>query len=279
MSATRLPLPYLVTCSEMSLESVELSRLNRAANLRKEFHQILEEWIDSEVDARLARSLLEWKRQQEPDDDSRIEHTLAPPEFQQLAIAFLPESSAPATHAAPECSPQSPRADVRAERVVHGKRAQSRPQVRKCDHAMAPSRSTQRAMSAEASLREVEHLAASLSVGLREQRRKCATSKTDSLPRPEPTARPRRACAYASRAIGERAARAIDVVPLCAEREEPEAPKPQSIRAEDSPARHILDAKLDKPQPKPARPGGLTPRPLRLPADRSGVHFHARQAV
>ena len=51
MGAARPPLKYLATCSQMSLESVELSRLNLAANLRKEFQEVLDEWIDSEVDA------------------------------------------------------------------------------------------------------------------------------------------------------------------------------------------------------------------------------------
>jgi hypothetical protein len=64
MGETRPPLEYLATCSQMSLESVELSRLNRAANLRKEFQELLQEWIDTEVDARLARSILEWRRSQ-----------------------------------------------------------------------------------------------------------------------------------------------------------------------------------------------------------------------
>ena len=91
MSATRPPLDYLVTCSQMSLESVELSRLNLASNLRKEFQQILEEWIDSEVDARLARSVLEWRRAQSSAASVRKHEPPKPSQFQQLAIAFLPE--------------------------------------------------------------------------------------------------------------------------------------------------------------------------------------------
>ncbi len=62
MGATRPPLDYLAHCSQESLESVELSRLNLAANLRKEFQEILNEWIESEVDARLARTILDWRR-------------------------------------------------------------------------------------------------------------------------------------------------------------------------------------------------------------------------
>ena len=95
MGATRPPLDYLATCSQMSLESVELSRLNLASNLRKEFQEILDEWIESEVDARLARSILEWRRAQDAGSPTfAFETAPPPPQFEQLAIAFLPESRA-----------------------------------------------------------------------------------------------------------------------------------------------------------------------------------------
>ncbi len=95
MGATRPPLDYLATCSQMSLESVELSRLNLASNLRKEFQEILDEWIESEVDARLARSILEWRRAQDAGSPTfALEAAPRPPQFEQLAIAFLPESCA-----------------------------------------------------------------------------------------------------------------------------------------------------------------------------------------
>lgn len=61
MSDTQ-PLAYLMTNSKDSLESYELSRLNRASNLRKEMLQVLERWIDAEAQARMARSILDWKR-------------------------------------------------------------------------------------------------------------------------------------------------------------------------------------------------------------------------
>jgi hypothetical protein len=95
MSVTRPPLDYLAKCSQMSLESVELSRLNLASNLRKEFQEILDEWIESEVDARLARSILEWRRGQDTAPIAPALETVArPARFEQLAIAFLPESTA-----------------------------------------------------------------------------------------------------------------------------------------------------------------------------------------
>lgn len=61
MSDTQ-PLAYLITNSKDSLESYELSRLNRASNLRKEMFQVLEKWIDAEAQARMARSILDCRR-------------------------------------------------------------------------------------------------------------------------------------------------------------------------------------------------------------------------
>ena len=45
MSDTQPPLEYLVECSKASLESFQLSRLNRASNLQKECSQVVEEWV------------------------------------------------------------------------------------------------------------------------------------------------------------------------------------------------------------------------------------------
>ena len=51
-------LEYLFTSSGASLESFHLSRLNAVANLRKEMHEIFDEWVEAEVQARLAQELL-----------------------------------------------------------------------------------------------------------------------------------------------------------------------------------------------------------------------------
>jgi len=53
---------YLMSCSVAGLESFELSRLNRLANLRKEAGQILEEFVENQVQARIARCLLDCRR-------------------------------------------------------------------------------------------------------------------------------------------------------------------------------------------------------------------------
>jgi hypothetical protein len=49
------PWQYLHEASDTSLESFELSRLNHAANLRKEIAALLEQWIEVTAEAFLAR--------------------------------------------------------------------------------------------------------------------------------------------------------------------------------------------------------------------------------
>ncbi len=53
------PWQYLQRASEPSLQSYELTRLNHAANLRKEIAVLVDEWIESKAYALLARWLLE----------------------------------------------------------------------------------------------------------------------------------------------------------------------------------------------------------------------------
>jgi hypothetical protein len=63
--AVREPEPtfdFLLNSSQTALESYELSRLNKAANLRKELRRVVEDWIDSEVNARFARLLMDLQR-------------------------------------------------------------------------------------------------------------------------------------------------------------------------------------------------------------------------
>jgi hypothetical protein len=86
MSESKPVFDYLQTCSQQSLESFELSRLSQVANLRKELRDVVAEWVEAEVQARLARWLLErWRTREqvlipfpdplaEPIDDARPEH-------------------------------------------------------------------------------------------------------------------------------------------------------------------------------------------------------------
>jgi hypothetical protein len=93
MGVTRPPFEYLATCSKISLESFELARLNEASNYRKEVQQILQGWIDTEVDARLARWILESKQAQADRRDGR-RAAIAQPVLPQLDPSFLPTDGA-----------------------------------------------------------------------------------------------------------------------------------------------------------------------------------------
>jgi len=60
--ATHTPHPpwqYLRHASQTSLQSFELSRLNHAANLRKEIVTLVDQWVEENASALLARWLLE----------------------------------------------------------------------------------------------------------------------------------------------------------------------------------------------------------------------------
>ncbi|HXX43256.1 MAG TPA: hypothetical protein VEJ38_00910 [Candidatus Acidoferrales bacterium] len=81
-------LDYVMMCSEPAAESFELSRLNRASNLRKEMRELVDEWIDCEVEARVAR----WKRESSRAEIAVVEtQTERPGDAlpQQLALPLL----------------------------------------------------------------------------------------------------------------------------------------------------------------------------------------------
>jgi hypothetical protein len=57
VSPRRFPWEYLRQASLPSLQSFELTRLNHAANLRKEIAALLDQWMDETAAAMLARWL------------------------------------------------------------------------------------------------------------------------------------------------------------------------------------------------------------------------------
>ena len=192
MSATRPSLDYLASCSEMSLESVELSRLNVAANLRKEFHDILEEWIDSEVDAQLARTLLEWRRAHDAGANLPCRSADKPAQFEQLAIAFLPETVAAAAHTLPEPQARSSPSTELAVRTEPREVAPAASQSRQTNpgRAVSPAspsaRSTSLTKAAAAYFGAVEKLVARNSVQSRARPKADACKVSDSQPLPRP---------------------------------------------------------------------------------------------
>jgi hypothetical protein len=86
MSDIALSLQYLSACSEESLEAFELSRLNRASNLRKELSQVAEEWVDAEVSFRLARVLVDRRRADPRVAKPQSRRALGPASRSQLTL-------------------------------------------------------------------------------------------------------------------------------------------------------------------------------------------------
>ena len=56
---TQPPWEFLLSASRNSLQSYELSRLSHAANLRKEIGALLDQWMQENSSAMLARWLME----------------------------------------------------------------------------------------------------------------------------------------------------------------------------------------------------------------------------
>jgi hypothetical protein len=88
MSDTRPALEYLVACSDMSLESFRISRMNQAANLRKQVHALVDEWIEAEVDAGLSRWMLEGRRANTVSPALRVDCPPQDKSLEHVAISF-----------------------------------------------------------------------------------------------------------------------------------------------------------------------------------------------
>jgi hypothetical protein len=83
------PLEYLVTSSEAALETFELGRLNKSANLRKELRDVVEEWIEAEIQSRLARWILDSRRTQATRSDANLSGPSASPSAKTVAANLL----------------------------------------------------------------------------------------------------------------------------------------------------------------------------------------------
>ena len=82
-------LSYFLTASDASLESFELARLNSASNLRKELNDVVEEWVEAEVQARMARLIRQGARMNHTASES-VRTEIAAPSSQ---IELLPRGS------------------------------------------------------------------------------------------------------------------------------------------------------------------------------------------
>jgi hypothetical protein len=128
MSDTQPPLEYLVESSQASLESFELSRLNRASNLRKELCQVADEWVQAEVSFRLARWILDRKRAEtfSPDSSRSRIPELVP--CDQLTLDLFPEARHDADGGSPNIEIGGPSRKTLRRRVLRSQPQQARRQ-------------------------------------------------------------------------------------------------------------------------------------------------------
>lgn len=92
MKTTKSMLDYLAGCSQTSLESFELARLNDLANLRKQMVDVIDEWVETDVQARIAEWILVRRRHESslrpPQSVRRIRSKQVP-----LPLAPAPDDS------------------------------------------------------------------------------------------------------------------------------------------------------------------------------------------
>ncbi len=89
MSDTRSALEYLVDCSDMSLESFQVSRLSQAANLRKQVQGLVDQWIGAEVDAKLSRWMLRGRNSLLVPPLPRMARSSKNVFLERVAVSFL----------------------------------------------------------------------------------------------------------------------------------------------------------------------------------------------
>lgn len=68
---TEPPWEFLLSASRNSLQSYELSRLAHAANLRKEISALLDQWVEENACAMIARWLIE-QRERPPRNSAHV---------------------------------------------------------------------------------------------------------------------------------------------------------------------------------------------------------------
>jgi hypothetical protein len=68
---TQPPWEFLLSASRNSLQSFELSRLSHAANLRKEIGALLDEWMEENSAAMLARLLMDQRKRPQPAPEAK----------------------------------------------------------------------------------------------------------------------------------------------------------------------------------------------------------------
>ena len=90
---TQPPWEFLLSASSNSLQSYELSRLNHAANLRKEISQLLDSWLEENSSAMLARWLMQ-QREHPGAEEGALNGNGRPKAVQTASDNFLADQPA-----------------------------------------------------------------------------------------------------------------------------------------------------------------------------------------
>lgn len=112
---------YLQDASVPTLESFELSRLNHAANLRREIAVLLDQWIEDTSQALLARWVRKERAAPQPVPGSRAEACTDPETCREMGRETCndPLEAVPPFGELPPCRGESPRGAERVVKLAH----------------------------------------------------------------------------------------------------------------------------------------------------------------
>lgn len=91
---TQPPWEFLLSASRNSLQSYELSRLSHAANLRKEISALLDQWLEENACAMLARWLIEQRERPPREPESLAAGELPPRDGHSVSHNFFADRGA-----------------------------------------------------------------------------------------------------------------------------------------------------------------------------------------
>jgi hypothetical protein len=89
--ACQPPWEFLLSASRNSLQSYELTRLSHAANLRKEIGALLDQWMEENASAMVARWLIEQRERPASPAEERCDADSPARNSHSVSDNFLPE--------------------------------------------------------------------------------------------------------------------------------------------------------------------------------------------
>ena len=95
---TQPPWEFLLSASKNSLQSYELTRLAHAANLRKEMTALMDQWLEENAAAMLARWLMEQRDPAVKCSDALHDADLRRPDTPSVSDNFFVDAAASSPH-------------------------------------------------------------------------------------------------------------------------------------------------------------------------------------